>query len=49
MKCYRCNGTMVYEVFYGEDGEFAGWRCVLCGEIVDNVIVKNRNRTASKK
>ena len=42
MKCYRCNGFMVYERFYGEEGAFAAWRCVVCGEIIDHVILKNR-------
>ena len=43
MKCHRCNGAMAYEKFYGEDGDFFGWRCIVCGEIVDQVILKNRN------
>jgi len=34
---------MVYEKFYGSDGEFFGWRCVLCGEIIDRVILENRS------
>ena len=42
MKCHRCNGAMVYEKFYSEDGDFFGWRCVVCGEIIDQVILKNR-------
>jgi len=42
MKCHRCNGRMVYEQFYSEEGDFAGWRCIVCGDIVDEVILKNR-------
>ena len=43
MKCNRCDGLMAYERFYSENGEaFSGWRCVTCGEIVDEVILKNR-------
>jgi len=45
MKCNRCGGVMVYEKFkvYSEEVEdFSGWRCVSCGEIVDEVILKNR-------
>jgi hypothetical protein len=33
---------MVYERFYGLDAQFSGWRCVLCGEIIDQVILENR-------
>ncbi len=42
MKCHRCGGIMVYEKFYGISEEFFGWRCVFCGEIVDQVILENR-------
>jgi hypothetical protein len=35
---------MVYQKFYGEEGQFYGWRCIFCGEIVDEVISKNRDR-----
>jgi len=35
MKCHRCNGSMIYEKFYGEDGEFFGWRCIVCGDIIE--------------
>ena len=42
MKCHRCNGSMIYEKFYSEDGDFFGWRCIVCGEIIDQVILKNR-------
>jgi hypothetical protein len=33
---------MVYERFYDSDEHFLGWRCILCGEIVDQVILENR-------
>jgi hypothetical protein len=32
---------MVYERFYGPDENFLGWRCILCGEILDQVILEN--------
>jgi hypothetical protein len=34
--------VMVYEKFYGPNGHFGGWRCILCGEIIDQVILENR-------
>ena len=42
MKCNRCGGMMTYERFYGPHEQFLGWRCVYCGEIVDEVILENR-------
>jgi hypothetical protein len=42
MKCYRCGSVMVYERFYGPGENFLGWRCVQCGEILDEVILENR-------
>ncbi len=47
MNCQRCNGTMVEEMFEDlrdDTGSirFPGWRCMLCGEILDPVILKNR-------
>jgi hypothetical protein len=35
---------MVYKRFYGLDEHFFGWRCILCGEIIDQVILENRQR-----
>ncbi len=47
MECRRCMGFMVEEVF--EDAKddtgavhFQGWRCITCGEILDQTILKNR-------
>jgi hypothetical protein len=40
---------MANEKFYGEDGDFFGWRCIVCGEIVDQVILKNRTGQKSEK
>ncbi len=42
MKCHRCGGAMIYERCYGGDGRFWGWKCLICGEIVDGLILENR-------
>ena len=42
MKCHRCSGLMIYQDFYSADDHFEGWRCIGCGEIVDEVVLKNR-------
>lgn len=42
MKCLRCNSVMIYDKFFGPHEHFWGWKCVICGEIVDQVILENR-------
>jgi hypothetical protein len=44
VKCNKCGGIMSYEKFYSEREEFWGWRCISCGEIVDQVVLENRLR-----
>ncbi len=46
MRCHRCKGIMIFEKFYGDCEHFFGWRCVVCGEIVDQVILENRLENA---
>jgi len=48
MRCYRCSGDMVYEKFYGPHEHFWGWRCIFCGEIVDPVILENRDSSRGR-
>lgn len=47
MNCPRCNSEMAYEFFqdmWDDTGRlcFYGWRCIICGEILDPVIMSNR-------
>ena len=42
MKCYRCGGMMVHERVYSKAEMLSIWRCVLCGEYIDPVILENR-------
>ncbi|GJL55662.1 MAG: hypothetical protein NPIRA02_27940 [Nitrospirales bacterium] len=47
MECPRCKGIMVSDSFedVADDTgalKFSGWRCILCGEILDPVIAANR-------
>jgi len=48
MKCQRCGSGMVYERFYGSGENFLGWRCILCGEIIDEVILENRQSDSGR-
>jgi len=38
---------MVYDKFYGLQEQFWGWKCLICGEIVDPVILENRQLTGA--
>ncbi len=47
MECPRCQGVMVSDRFEDVADEagamkFSGWRCIICGEILDPVISANR-------
>ena len=33
---------MVHDKFYGSQEHFLGWKCLICGEIIDSVILENR-------
>jgi hypothetical protein len=41
-RCSRCGGNMVYENFYSGAERFLGLKCVICGEIIDPVILHHR-------
>lgn len=50
MTCDRCNGLMVSERIYDFQGMSSdlcvdGYRCLLCGNLVDTVILENRSRS----
>ncbi len=34
---------MLHDKFYGPNDQFWGWKCLLCGEIIDPVILENRH------
>ena len=52
MRCARCNGLMVREKFEdlgglgSGDHEYAGWRCINCGAIVDPLRAEHRRITS---
>ena len=50
MTCERCGGLMVSERIYDLQGMNSnlcatGYRCLLCGDLVDTVILANRSRS----
>ena len=42
VNCQRCGGRMIFEKFYDVNSIFFGWHCVICGEILDPVILLHR-------
>ena len=49
MKCTRCGGAMVFERFQATVEIFYAWRCVNCGDIMDQVVAKNRELLMTQK
>ncbi|MFZ5876056.1 MAG: hypothetical protein ACOYXU_06555 [Nitrospirota bacterium] len=54
MGCGRCQGLMAGERLMdlrSDSGRFvcAAWRCVVCGDVVDPVILNNRRRVAFRR
>ena len=45
MNCSRCTGLMIRDDLQDETGldQFVAWRCLICGEVLDPVILKNRS------
>ena len=42
LDCMRCNGRMTLERFGSLGNYFFGMRCLLCGDVVDPVILLHR-------
>jgi hypothetical protein len=37
MNCHRCGGTMILKTFCDYGGYSWGWKCIFCGEIIDQI------------
>lgn len=47
MKCPKCGGLMAYETFTNQENlawHYDGWRCLYCGDVVDEVILANQKK-----
>lgn len=42
MQCTRCEGLRVPEIIYDGGSRILALRCIHCGDIIDRVIVLNR-------
>jgi len=54
VRCDRCEGPLSFEHFgdatAGEmQWAYDGWRCLLCGEVIDSVILFNRGSPKRRK
>ncbi len=41
MKCPKCSGLMVSERVQHDFDVSLSWRCIICGKIIDAVILEN--------
>ena len=47
MTCERCGGMSVAAHFEGDRAwEYDGWKCLICGNITDSIIITNRDAQA---
>ena len=46
--CTRCGGLIIPEAFRDVGIFSLGWHCLLCGEMGDGVILRNRTVSASR-
>ncbi len=42
MRCFQCENRMSYEMFFDQQRNFWGWKCLFYGEIADEVILEIR-------
>ena len=52
MQCTRCQGMLVADYSYDHldatnSDRIQTWRCVMCGDVVDPVILHNRRKQAA--
>ena len=48
-KCDRCGGMMIYEKIFCETEHFWVWKCIFCGDYIDQVILENRQIQKSNR
>ncbi|MEW6542568.1 MAG: hypothetical protein AB1411_03045 [Nitrospirota bacterium] len=46
-RCDRCGGLLVFEWIGELNGDDGTWRCVICGERIDPVVVAHRREMAA--
>jgi hypothetical protein len=42
MSCLKCGGRLAPERLYARGGVFNGFRCIMCGDVIDEQILENR-------
>jgi hypothetical protein len=42
MCCPKCGGKVTPEKLHTEQGLFDGWRCIMCGDVFDELILEHR-------
>jgi RNA polymerase sigma-32 factor len=47
MRCNRCSGLVIRERLYAPEAIFEGYKCIACGEVFDEVVLRNRHERFS--
>ena len=42
MSCLKCGGRLAPERLHVRGGVFDGFRCIMCGDVIDEQILENR-------
>ncbi len=48
-RCNRCGGFVVPDWFEEGTGVIDGWRCVICGERLDPIILENKRGQSGQR
>ena len=48
MKCPRCGGIMYLAVIYTAEARHESYVCPICGEVIDDEILKNRQQSLER-
>lgn len=44
MNCHRCGSSMIFKKLCDYGGYSFGWKCILCGEIIDEIPKNHHQR-----
>ena len=42
MNCHRCADSMILKKLCDYGGYYWGWKCIRCGEIIDQMVLQNQ-------
>ncbi len=45
MTCPKCKSVMIPSGWYSDGQKCEGWRCLICGNYLDEAVIKNRRES----